>query len=228
MASRNRALVAITQRVVEVPSRGERRDTLDQSWTSFLDACYLDVIAIPNRVSDPTDYLLGFGACGVILSGGGNVSSALGTLDGSAPGVLATDVDLAPERDAVEGALLRASIVHGFPVIGVCRGMQAINVFHGGRLESIGGHAGTRHVLVSDARGVFEFDKGVNSFHDVGISAAGLAPGMRVLATADGCVEAILHEGARHLGIMWHPERNRPFSANDLALFRRFLFGSDA
>jgi len=116
---------------------------------------------------------------------------------------------------------------HGWPVIGVCRGMQALNVFHGGHLAALAGHAGTRHALTQASPGAFEFDREVNSYHDVGIPAAAVAPGLRILATADGHAEALLHERIRHLGIMWHPERNRPFSANDIALFRRFL-GHDA
>ncbi|HUF82638.1 MAG TPA: gamma-glutamyl-gamma-aminobutyrate hydrolase family protein [Burkholderiales bacterium] len=227
MASTGRTLAGITQRVVAVPSRGERRDTLDQTWASFIDACDLEAVAVPNRHPDPSGYLLRLGARGVILSGGGNVSPAIGTLSGKQPGVRATDVDLAPERDVTESALLRASMEHGWPVIGVCRGMQALNVFHGGTLAALAGHAGTRHALGPASPGPFDLDREVNSYHDVGIAPAGVAPGMRVLAIADGNAEAILHERVQHLGIMWHPERNRPFSAKDIALFRRFL-GRDA
>ena len=227
MASSDRMLVGITQRVVAVPSRGERRDTLDQAWTAFFDACGLDAVAVPNRHPDPAGYLLRLGVRGIILSGGGNVSPAIGTLEGNPPGVPTTDADLAPERDVTETALLRASMELGWPAIGVCRGMQALNVFHGGHLAALAGHAGTRHALAPASPGPFDFDREVNSYHDVGIPPAGVAPGLRVLAVVDGNAEAFMHERVPHLGIMWHPERNRPFSANDIALFRRFL-GHDA
>jgi len=105
--------------------------------------------------------------------------------------------------------------------------MQVLNVFHGGRLAHLSGHAGTRHALAAGSSAglpnQFEFDRDVNSFHDICVPADGVATGFRPLAVADGTVEAFMHEKMPHLGIMWHPERNRPFSANDIALFSRFM-----
>jgi putative glutamine amidotransferase len=223
-------LVAITQRVVPVPSRSERRDTLDQSWTTFLQACGLDAIAVPNRHPDPAAYLLRLGVRGVVLSGGGNISGAIGTMSGRPAAVVEAAADVAPERDVTETALLRAAIEHGWPVLGVCRGMQVLNVFHGGRLAPVSGHAGTRHPLslspAPAAPQTLSFDREVNSFHDCGIGVDGVGPGLRVLATAVGSVEAVAHERLPHLGIMWHPERNGPFSPSDIALFRSFFSGS--
>ena len=223
-------LLAITQRVIPMPSRSERRDALDQSWAPFLEACGFEAVAVPNRHPDPATFLRRLGVRGVILSGGGNVSASLGTLGGQPPKVMASVTDLAPERDVTESALLRTSIQDGLPVIGVCRGMQALNVFHGGRLAPIAGHAGSRHPLsVVAATGPakrFEFDREVNSFHDCGIPPDGLAPSLHALATADGYAEAFIHLEFAHLGIMWHPERNSPFSGNDIALFSSFLRGA--
>jgi putative glutamine amidotransferase len=133
---------------------------------------------------------------------------------------------MAPERDVIETALLRASIDLGWPVIGVCRGMQAINVFHGGRIAPLGGHAGVRHSLTivgSSALIANGLDSQVNSFHDFGIPADGLGKGLEVLAEVEGWPEAFVHRDYPHLGIMWHPERENPFSSHDLSLFRRFL-----
>jgi N5-(cytidine 5'-diphosphoramidyl)-L-glutamine hydrolase len=220
-------LLAITQRVVPVPSRSERRDALDQSWAPFLESCGFEAIAVPNRHPDPAAFLQRFGVSGIILSGGGNISSSLGTLSGRPPQIVATDADLAPERDVTETALLRASIEHGLPVLGVCRGMQVLNLFHGGRLAPVAGHAGSRHGLsVAKATGraqAFAFDREVNSFHDCGIPPNDLAPGFQALATADGYPEAFLHQSLPHLGIMWHPERNQPFSRSDIATFQSFF-----
>jgi N5-(cytidine 5'-diphosphoramidyl)-L-glutamine hydrolase len=227
MASSVRMLVGITQRVVAVPSRGERRDSLDQRWTAFLDACGVEAVAIPNRHSDPVAYLHRLGARGLILSGGGNVSRSLGTFSGQPPGVLDTEADLAPERDLLETALLRASTENGWPVIGVCRGMQAMNVFHGGCLAPVAGHAGTRHAISREPAPAMPWpialDSEVNSYHDVAVPGDGVGAGLRVLATAGKTIEAFWHERFAHLGVMWHPERNRPFSASDIALCRRFL-----
>jgi putative glutamine amidotransferase len=219
-----RILVAISQRAVALPARAERRDTLDQAWAPFLDACGLDGLPVPNRHPGPAGFLRRLGAKGVILSGGGNLSDALGTLAGAPARVLAGQADLSPERDRTETALVHASLQEGWPVLGVCRGMQVLNVFHGGGLGMLEGHAGKKHALTSSSS-TFAFDAEVNSFHDCGIPVDDLGKGLRALATADGHVEALAHESLPHLGVMWHPERNSPFSANDVALFRRFFHG---
>lgn len=229
--SASSVLVGITQRVVAVPARNERRDALDQAWAPFLAACGLEPLPVPNRHPDPAGYLHRLGARGVILSGGGNISASMGRRDGLAVIAPQTETDLAPERDAIETALLRASIEEGWPVIGVCRGMQVMNLFHGGRLGALTAHAGTRHTLSrrgsESAFSDVTFDDEVNSFHDFGVPADGVGAGLTVLAEAQGWPEAFVHDELRHLGIMWHPERNSPFSTNDLALFCRF-FGTDS
>ena len=116
-----KSLIAITQRVVHVPERNERRDALDQAWTRFLSDCALELLPVPNCIPDPADYVRRHGARGIVLTGGGNISSSMGRLDGAAGGVRSTKTDLAPERDVTETALLQASIESGWPVIGVCR-----------------------------------------------------------------------------------------------------------
>jgi putative glutamine amidotransferase len=222
-----KTLVGISQRVVAVPARNERRDALDQAWVPFLADCGLEPLPVPNRHPDPAGYLRRLGVRGVILSGGGNLSGSMGRRDGRPVNAPQTDADLAPERDVTETALLRASIEQGWPVIGVCRGMQAINLFYGGRLAPLSAHAGTRHALsrVGSAPGLADiaFDTEVNSFHDFGVPADGVGTGLSVLAEAGGWPEAFVHNEIPHFGIMWHPERNSPFSANDVALFRRFF-----
>jgi putative glutamine amidotransferase len=214
--------------VVQVPHRGERRDVLDQAWTQFLSDCSLEPLPIPNTISDPVAYARRHGARGIVLTGGGNISWSMGRIDGLAAGnVVLTEADLAPERDAIETALLRESVAVDWPVLGVCRGMQAINVFHGGSLAELSGHAGVRHkVAVSGTRSRLSdvtFDTEVNSFHDFGIPPDGLGKGLYALVNVNGWPEAFEHSAFRHLGIMWHPERNAPFSRNDVMLFRRFF-----
>jgi putative glutamine amidotransferase len=223
----SKILVGITQRVVPVPARNERRDALDQAWVPFLAECGLEPLPVPNRHPDPAGYLRRLGARGLILSGGGNISGSMGRRDGRAVNAPQTETDLAPERDATETALLRASIEEGWPVIGVCRGMQAMNLFHGGTLAPLTEHAGTRHQLsrTGSLRASAEcaFDAEVNSFHDFGITRNGVADEFRILAEADRWPEAFVHLKLAHLGIMWHPERNATFSPNDIVLFRRFF-----
>ncbi len=218
-------LVGISQRVLQTEGRNERRDALDQAWVPFLAACGFDLVPIPNGHADPVAYLRRLGVAALILSGGGNISMTFQTRDGRAPAMPPELPDLAPERDVVEGRLLRESLDSRWPVIGVCRGMEIMNVFHGGRLEPLPGHAGTRHSLwiPSDGGPAGLFDEHVNSFHDLGVPRDGLGDGLRAVAVSDGYVEAFVHDRYPHAGIMWHPERTCPWSPNDIAFFKRFL-----
>lgn len=217
-----RKLVGITQRVVKLSDRGERRDVLDQAWTSFLSTCGFDILPISNRLDDPVDYLTRVGVDAIILSGGGNVSNQWRTISGKLPAVQADLLDLATERDKIESKLLNANAVQGWPLIGVCRGMQFINLFHDGFLKPVKGHVGVYHKLVT-VEDCFSFGQRVNSFHDFGVPLNGLGRDVHVLAETDGYAEAILNRRAKHLGIMWHPERNFPWSKEDVILFSNFL-----
>ena len=52
-------------------------------------------------------------------------------------------VSIEPERDALEAAAYAAASAKGIPVLGICRGFQAINVFNGGTLiQHVDGHVG--------------------------------------------------------------------------------------
>ncbi len=134
-----------------------------------------------------------------------------------------------PARDAAEMALVRWAAAEDRPLLGVCRGIQAINVACGGSLYqdladqhpgaikhdwfSSAGHP--RDYLAHEVRvragsrlaGVLGCDVlPVNSLHHQGIRR--LAPGLVVTASApDGLVEAVERPGSRYLvGVQWHPE----------------------
>lgn len=123
------------------------------------------------------------------------------------------------ERIAWERALLAQVSLQGKPVLGVCYGMQLINLFHGGTLyrclrdeypEAIdhgGGPRTTEHSLTTVEpspllRGL-EAGVLVNSCHRQAVRS--VAPGFRVTAlAADGVVEAM--ERAPFYAVGWHPE----------------------
>jgi putative glutamine amidotransferase len=123
-----------------------------------------------------------------------------------------------PELDAFELALARAADRSGLPLLGICRGAQALNVARGGTLhQHLPGHrqaepgtqpthavdiaAGTRLAQIAGAAPLE-----VNSFHHQAVDALGR--GLRVAAHApDGTIEAIEAPGPRLvLGVQWHVE----------------------
>lgn len=157
---------------------------------------------------------------GLLLIGGADLDAAL---YGALPHPLAEPP--VPLRDATEIALVRAARAHGLPVLGICRGIQVINVAAGGDLEQhlpdtavgeghrrvSGAFEGNEHdVSLADgsraARAAGEPVHRVFSHHHQAI--ARLGAGLRVTgSTPDGVPEAVEGEDAAWLlGVQWHPE----------------------
>jgi len=151
---------------------------------------------------------------GICLSGGPD-------LDPTAYGDPERHAELGPTEpglDAFELALARAASARGLPVLGVCRGAQALNVARGGTLhQHLPGHrqaepaaACTHAVTIApDTRLAALCGAGelrVNSFHHQAVRSLG--HGLRAVAHApDGTIEAV--EAPGHpltLGVQWHAE----------------------
>lgn len=128
-----------------------------------------------------------------------------------------------PERDTFDQLLIAAARRRGLPILGICRGLQSLNVAMGGTLyqdmsEEEGsfvrhfqcGHtAQATHTVTVAPGSVLHRLLGpsltVNSFHHM--AANRIAPGLRVTArAADGTVEGL--EGIEEpiLAVQWHPE----------------------
>jgi putative glutamine amidotransferase len=139
-----------------------------------------------------------------------------------------------PERDRFEIAMLREAIARGMPVLGICRGLQILNVALGGTLlqdlvAADGSHPhrrvrgtfeGNDHTvrLVPGslaARAVGEHLHLAHCHHHQAVLSLG--EGLVVSGEAeDGVIEAIeLADGGWGLGVQWHPanDRSRMFSA---------------
>jgi N5-(cytidine 5'-diphosphoramidyl)-L-glutamine hydrolase len=212
--------VGLTQRVVEAAGYAERRDALDQRWADFVYRCRAHPVLVPNRHPDPVGYAAELGIDAIVLTGGEDVAMLR-----DRPIEPANPRKFAPERDRTEEALVEASRGRGWAVVGVCRGMQLLNLYHGGRLKPLTGHVGAPHALhaVGPSKQLFPFDTEVNSFHSLGIASEDLGEGLMPLAEAGGWVEAFAHLKLPHFGVMWHPERNGPFSENDVRFFSNAL-----
>jgi putative glutamine amidotransferase len=163
---------------------------------------------------------------GLVLVGGGDVDPARygQTQHPTVYGVNAASDDL-------ELTLAKAAVELGLPTLGICRGMQVLNVALGGTLkqhlepnEGWGEHrAGSCHpVKVVDgsqlaAVGGDHFDAAW-SFHHQMIDE--LAPGLTINATAeDGCIEGFEHNDSWIMAVQWHPERTAAGDPQQQALF---------
>ena len=145
----------------------------------------------------------------LLLTGGGDIHPRFygQAINGSA--------DLDEARDERELALIDAFLRAGKPVVGICRGLQVLNVYFGGTLrQQIAGHSqidgADRFHAVNSAPGLLRELYGarfaVNSAHHQAIWRLGT--GLRVLACADdGTVEAVGHKTLPVFAVQWHPER---------------------
>jgi putative glutamine amidotransferase len=147
-------------------------------------------------------------------------------------------------RDTVELQLARWAIAEGKPVLGLCRGLQVLNVAMGGTLyQDIEAQipGAMRHdyfpgfprdylahevSLTEDSRlrsAIGESRLAVNSMHHQAIKS--LAPGLLVSARADdGVIEAIETHGPNYLvGVQWHPEVFEQRDERTHRLFQSFV-----
>jgi putative glutamine amidotransferase len=142
-----------------------------------------------------------------------------------------------PERDAFEIALARAAIAADLPLLGICRGMQLINVACGGTLlqhlpERFGHHEhrrvvgsfdGADHDVALDegslaAGAAGEVAHATKSHHHQGVDCLGAGLVVSGSSTLDELPEAIELPGRRFvLGVQWHPEADQ--QSNVIAAF---------
>jgi putative glutamine amidotransferase len=131
-----------------------------------------------------------------------------------------------PFRDRFELALTRRALERDMPVLGVCRGMQLLNVALGGSLvqhlpETLGhedhrlvpGRFGEHRVRLEPgslaARAAGAEETTVHSHHHQGIERLGEGLQVSGHAAADELIEAVELPGKRFaLGVVWHPEED--------------------
>jgi putative glutamine amidotransferase len=163
-------------------------------------------------IGDPATFLERLDA--VCLSGGPDLEpDAYGAADRH-PELGPTE----PELDAFELELARAADECGLPLLGICRGAQALNVARGGTLhQHLPGHrqtepaTATTHTVHVEPGTRLAAIVGseilrVNSFHHQAV--ARLGRGLEAVAhAADGTVEAVEARGPRFVvGVQWHVE----------------------
>jgi putative glutamine amidotransferase len=153
---------------------------------------------------------------------------------------------LNPERDKTDFALLEHSEKQELPVLGICFGVQSLNVYRGGSLvqdipalvkdavphdnDDLADHPSdpARHLvrisegsLIAKLAGKTEVE--VNSYHHQAVQITGRD--LRAVAVApDGVIEAVEDTRGRFVvGVQWHPERGFQTDPLSQALFKSLI-----
>ena len=151
----------------------------------------------------------------LVLGGGGDMGKDSGAYHSTPKeGVLSF---VSEERDGRERELLSSVPERGYPVLGICRGLQVMNVFLGGSLWADIGQGGwdlSTHRAGKGGGGdilhpLCGWGEGMEaaSHHHQGIRQ--IAEGFEPLSwSLDGLVEAAEKKTSKWLGVQWHPERS--------------------
>jgi len=192
------------------------RDALSRDWTEYINKILPESILIPflNHPKMVYNMLnqLSFDAC--ILSNGENWGED-------------------PLRDETEMILIKECIKHKIPLIGICRGLQVLNIFFKGVVEKniqkkfhISHVTAEHKIKIVDKKLKCISEEqifSVNSYHNNGVLLDGLSKEFRPFALAnDIVVEGFYHQSFPLLAIQWHPERtnnSHDFNKNLITTF---------
>ncbi len=183
--------ILLSMRITQANSYDEPRDSLAQEWTSFIEPLDSVPIGMPNNLSNPSAFIQALQPDLIVLTGG-------------------DDPRIKDNRCQTEETLLSYATETRTPLLGVCRGMQFLNISLGGALRPVSGHVAQNHqvtIVEPWFKSIYGDHVVVNSFHDDGIATDDVAPSFDIAATFEGSVEAICHKSLPIAGIMWHPER---------------------
>ncbi|MDR2042989.1 MAG: gamma-glutamyl-gamma-aminobutyrate hydrolase family protein [Clostridium sp.] len=152
----------------------------------------------------------------VVLPGGGDVNPSF--FQESDSGSRNIDTEL----DVLQFQALEYAIRHRIPVMGICKGMQLINIAFGGTLTQHLPTADIHQYIGKDQYHEIAVTEGsfleplygrklrVNSAHHQGLHVLGKDLTVAARCPQDQCVEAIRHASLPVFGLQWHPERLDP------------------
>ncbi|HNS03283.1 MAG TPA: gamma-glutamyl-gamma-aminobutyrate hydrolase family protein [Anaerolineae bacterium] len=203
-------------------------------WWAVTWAGGLPVLLTPDSAALPADQQVAQ-LDGLLLSGGGDVHPKhyQQRIDGT------EKHNIHDGRDTLELGLARAALAVDLPILGVCRGLQVLNVaLGGGLLQHVDGHRSPKDgvayhevavapdTLLARTLGL-EGRFTVNTYHHQAVTAGRLAPGLRAsAATLQGpdLLEGIEAPDRRWtLAVQWHPERFYELGPQHRRLFSAFV-----
>lgn len=227
------ALLLITQRDKKSDKLGWL-SSLESSYIRFFEKNDFSVVPASNHSGKLAYILNKLPITHIVLSGGNNICPEL------YGGENKYTEDCSSQRDRTEGIILNFAMRKMVPVLGICRGMQFINVYFGGKLiQNIWQANGVKDYPDKRSHFVEVVDKKlesilkkrrykVNSYHNQGVDYKCLGSPLEAFAVSgDGSlVEGLFHKSYPIAGIQWHPERKGAPKELDKILIKNFIKGS--
>ncbi len=211
--------IGITTQEISHPNYAETGYFLSRSWYGFFSQIGMDLVPL-NNLQQLNDEMSENRLDGAILSGGGDISKFFPV---KRKGSQIKNSQI-PERELIEASLIEICLLKKLPLIGVCRGMQAIGLYFGLRLVSVAGHVNTQHKVDFYCPITNQIhERNLNSFHNFAFRESDFNETFRSHISVDGFVEFMTGYHNTFLGIMWHPERYGNFDKHDIALFKSFF-----
>jgi putative glutamine amidotransferase len=178
----------------------EVHTSLDNAWFELLAEFDCSIHILPNHFYSAKKLLDTVKPDAFILTGGGNFS-------------LNFDTD---PRSQLEAFIL-TNYTHR-PILGVCRGMQAMHIFSGGELEAVSDHVRTNYPIVFNGISTTQ-----NSFHNYGFKHC-TDDYIPLSISNDNVIKAFRHKHFNWMGIMWHPERFNSDNRFNINLIKNLIF----
>ncbi|MDP1876354.1 MAG: gamma-glutamyl-gamma-aminobutyrate hydrolase family protein [Actinomycetota bacterium] len=193
--------------------------------SALWDAGAFPIVIPPTGMDDPATFTRILDHVdGLLFVGGADLDPGLYG-QGAAPELEETS----PTRDSFETPLILAALERDVPLLGICRGVQLMNVATGGSLHQdlvsagFDDHRqspgfldqGCFHDIGIEDNSLLATIAGsptmtVNSHHHQGIDGIGVGALVTARAATDGCIEAVEWPDRRFaLGVQWHPEKPR-------------------
>ena len=193
-------------RITNDNSYNESRDTIARDWSKYLLSAFpsSQFIFIPNIMEEVEHYINNWNINVLVLSGG-------------------DDLGIYPNRDKTETLALSYALRMKIPVIAICRGLQLIHSYFGGKIK-IGDnnfnklHNNKKHKIYID-----RVLREVNSFHKNIIIEESVHKKFEIFARCknDNSIEGLRNKYI--LGMMWHPERDKSVKNWNKLLIEEFL-----
>lgn len=192
--------IGISMRETDAINYYEKRDSIAKDWYVFLKKIMpkAKFLLIPNIKEDVKDFLKYWNINSIILTGGESLGSSI-------------------DRDLTEEIIFEYAKSNLIPILGICRGFQAIYKWHGGIILNNRSkfHNSSRHKIKLHNE---SYD--VNSYHGNILDESSKPNELKVIARCehDSTIEA--YTGDKILGLMWHPEREKNINIFDKRMIK--------